>query len=305
MTRTLAAPQEHALAGLNPAQRAAVEHGDGPLLVLAGAGSGKTRVLTTRIVRLIRERGVPAHRILAVTFTNKAAGEMKERIERQLGEVPAGIWAGTFHSVGARMLRANAALVGRTPQFTIYDEDDALALVKRVMERHKVSPREWTPRSILSAISGAKNALVPPAEYEQVARDPLGRNAAVVYRELEPALRALNAVTFDDLLVLPVQLLEQHRDRLEGYRAKFAHILVDEYQDTNRAQYRLVTLLGGARGNVVVVGDDDQSIYGWRGADVRNILEFERDFPGAAVVRLEENYRSAPPVLALANAVIS
>ena len=305
MTRTLAAPPGNALTSLNAAQRAAVEHGDGPLLILAGAGSGKTRVLTTRVARLIRERGVPPHRILAVTFTNKAAGEMKERIARQLGDVPVGLWAGTFHSIGARMLRANADRVGRTSQFTIYDEDDTLGLIKRVMERNQVSPREWTPRSILSAISSAKNALVTPAEYEAIARDPLGKNAAVVFRELEPTLRALNAVTFDDLLVLPVQLLEQDRDRLEAYRAKFLHILVDEYQDTNRAQYRLVTLLGGTHGNVVVVGDDDQSIYGWRGADVRNILEFERDFPKAVVVRLEENYRSAPPVLALANAVIS
>ena len=303
MIPTLAAPDY--LAGLNPAQRAAVEHGDGPLLVLAGAGSGKTRVLTSRIARLIRDRGVPPHRILAVTFTNKAAGEMRERIARQLGSEPKGMWAGTFHSIGARMLRIDAPLVSRTSQFTIYDDDDTIGLTKRVMERAKISVKEWTPRSILSKISGAKNALVTPAAYDAVARDPLGRAAAAVYKEFEPTLRALNAVTFDDLLTLPVQLLEQHRDRLDAYRARFSHVLVDEYQDTNRAQYRLVTLLAGSTGNVVVVGDDDQSIYGWRGADVRNILEFERDFPDAAVVRLEENYRSAPPVLALANAVIS
>ena len=303
MNLTAAAPDS--LAGLNPAQRTAVEHGDGPLLILAGAGSGKTRVLTSRIARLIRDRGVPPHRILAVTFTNKAAGEMRDRIARQLGDAPTGMWAGTFHSIGARMLRIDAPLASRTSQFTIYDDDDTIGLTKRVMERAKISPKEWNPRAILSKISSAKNALVSPSEYEQVARDPLGRAAAAVYHELEPTLRALNAVTFDDLLVLPVQLLEQHRDRLDAYRTRFSHILVDEYQDTNRAQYRLITLLGGSQGNVVVVGDDDQSIYGWRGADVRNILEFERDFPNAAVVRLEENYRSAPPVLALANAVIS
>ena len=294
-----------ALAGLNPAQRDAVLHETGPLLVLAGAGSGKTRVLTTRIARLIQVHDVPAHRILAVTFTNKAAGEMRERIARLLGEDPRGMWAGTFHAIGARMLRVDAAHVGRTSGFTIYDEDDALIVVKRIMERLKISVKEWTPRSVLSTISSAKNALVPVREYEAVALDPLGRVAAQVYRELEPTLRQLNAVTFDDLLALPVQLLEQRPERLAHYQQRFEHILVDEYQDTNRAQYRLITLLGSARGNVAVVGDDDQSIYGWRGADVRNILEFEKDFPNAVVVRLEDNYRSAPPVLALANAVIA
>ncbi len=303
VNHTLVAPD--ALASLNPAQRAAVEHGDGPLLILAGAGSGKTRVLTTRIARLIRERGVPAHRILAVTFTNKAAGEMRERIARQLGAEPAGIWAGTFHGIGARMLRAEAARVGRTSTFTIYDEDDTLGLLKRVMERVKVSPREWTPKSVLSTISSAKNALVGPAEFESLARDPLAKAAVPVYHALEPALRENNAVTFDDLLILPVQVLEQYPDRRAAYAGRFQHVLVDEYQDTNRAQYKFVTLIGAEHGNVAVVGDDDQSIYGWRGADIKNILDFERDFPGAVVVRLEENYRSAPPVLALANVVIA
>jgi DNA helicase-2/ATP-dependent DNA helicase PcrA len=303
VTRTLLAPD--AAAGLNPAQRAAVEHGDGPLLILAGAGSGKTRVLTARIARLIRERGVHPSRILAVTFTNKAAGEMRERIGRQLGGDPAGLWAGTFHGIGARLLRAEAERVGRTSSFTIYDEDDALGLLKRVMERVKVSPREWTPKSILSTISSAKNALVGPAEFEQLARDPLAKAAAPVYRALEGALRENNAVTFDDLLTLPVQVLTEHEDRRAAYAHRFQHVLVDEYQDTNRAQYRFVTLIGGGHGNVAVVGDDDQSIYGWRGADIRNILDFERDFPGAVVVRLEENYRSAPPVLELANVVIA
>ena len=301
--RTLDSPD--ALAGLNAAQRDAVLHESGPLLVLAGAGSGKTRVLTTRIARLIQHHGVPAHRILAVTFTNKAAGEMRERIARLLGAGPRGMWAGTFHAIGARMLRVDAAHVGRTSAFTIYDEDDALAVVKRIMERLKLSPKEWAPRSVLGAISSAKNALVSVHEYEAIALDPLGKVAAQVYRELETQLRQLNAVTFDDLLTLPVQLLEQQPARLADYGGRFEHILVDEYQDTNRAQYRLITLLGRARGNVAVVGDDDQSIYGWRGADVRNILEFEKDFPNAVVVRLEDNYRSAPPVLALANAVIS
>jgi DNA helicase II / ATP-dependent DNA helicase PcrA len=293
------------LAGLNPAQREAVVHHRGPLLVLAGAGSGKTRVLTTRIARLIQHHGVPPREILAVTFTNKAAGEMRERIARLLGAAPQGLWAGTFHAIGARFVRENAAALGRTPQFTIYDEDDALATVKRVMERLRLSPREHAPQAVLSQISDAKNALVTPLEYTALARDPLRKVAAAVYEQLEDALRAQNAVTFDDLLVLPVRLLEADPDRLARYRARFQWLLVDEYQDTNRAQYRLVALLAGAEGNVAVVGDDDQSIYGWRGADVRNILDFERDFPSAAVVRLEENYRSAPPILALANTVIA
>ncbi len=293
------------LSGLNPAQREAVVHHEGPLLVLAGAGSGKTRVLTTRIARLIRHHHVPPREILAVTFTNKAAGEMRERIERLLGEPASGMWAGTFHAIGARLVRENAGLLGRTPQFTIYDEDDALGVVKRLIERLRVGSDSVTPKLVLAQISDAKNALVSPAEYAGLARDPLRRAAAAVYEQLEPTLRAANAVTFDDLLLLPVQLLEQHPDRLEKYRARFRHILVDEYQDTNRAQYRLVVLLGGARGNVAVVGDDDQSIYGWRGADIRNILDFERDFPAATVVRLEENYRSAPPILDVANRVIA
>ncbi|MDX2184804.1 MAG: UvrD-helicase domain-containing protein [Gemmatimonadaceae bacterium] len=293
------------LSGLNPAQRAAVEHHTGPLLVLAGAGSGKTRVLTTRIARLIRHHGVSPREILSVTFTNKAAGEMRERIERLLGEPATGMWAGTFHAIGARLIRENAAAFGRTPQFTIYDEDDAQNTVKRLMEQLRISPREWSPQSLLSQISSAKNALVTPVEYAQHARDPLSKAASAVYDRLEDALQKQNAVTFDDLLVLPVRLFEASPDTLARYRARFRWLLVDEYQDTNRAQYRLVSQLGGAHGNVAVVGDDDQSIYGWRGADIKNILDFERDFPAAVVVRLEENYRSAPPILDLANAVIA
>ncbi len=290
---------------LNDAQREAVEHGDGPLLVLAGAGSGKTRVLTARIARLIGDGVVRADQILAVTFTNKAAGEMRERIARLLGSEPAGMWVGTFHAIGARMLRANAALVGRTSAFTIYDEDDTLSVIKRLMDRHRVSPKVWTPRAISSAISDARNALVSPAEYASLAQTPLAKAVAPVYNDLAAAFRAANAVSFDDLLGLPVELLTAHEDVRERYEKRFKVILVDEYQDTNRAQYEFVRLLGARHSNVVVVGDDDQSIYGWRGADVRNILDFERDYPSAKVVRLEENYRSTPQVLALANAVIS
>jgi ATP-dependent DNA helicase UvrD/PcrA len=293
------------IAGLNPAQREAVLHVDGPLLVLAGAGSGKTRVLTTRIARLIDVERIDPRRILAVTFTNKAAGEMRERIGRLLGEAPAGMWVGTFHAIGARMLRAAAHLVGRTAAFTIYDQDDSLSVIKRSMEQQGVSPKQYTPRAVQSAISDAKNALVTPAEYERLAMDPLARVVASVYRVLGDALQRANAVDFDDLLVLPVRMLQQHPDRLAAYRERFRYVLVDEYQDTNRAQYELVRLLGGEHGNVCVVGDDDQSIYGWRGADIRNILDFNKDFPNTSVVRLEDNYRSTPPILDLANVVIS
>jgi DNA helicase II / ATP-dependent DNA helicase PcrA len=293
------------LEGLNPAQREAVLHIDGPLLVLAGAGSGKTRVLTTRIARLIDQHGVDPSRILSVTFTNKAAGEMKDRIARLLGRAPSGMWVGTFHAIGARMLRAAPHLVGRTTAFTIYDQDDTQTVVKRVMERNKLNVKQFTPRGVHAAISDAKNALVTPDEYANLAMDPFSRAVAVVYRELGEALRVANAVDFDDLLVLPVRLLAENPGELEKYRRKFRYLLVDEYQDTNRAQYQFVKLLAGGHGNLCVVGDDDQSIYGWRGADIRNILDFNKDFPDAHVVRLEENYRSTPEVLDLANVVIS
>ena len=296
---------EDALARLNPAQREAVLHFEGPILVLAGAGSGKTRVLTTRIARLIEHHGVDPSHILAVTFTNKAAGEMRERIAKLIGEMPTGMWVGTFHAIGARMLRREAQLVGRTASFTIYDEDDSLAAVRRIMERLRISTKTWSPKALRSAISGAKNALVSPEEYARLAMDPLSKAASLVYDQWERTLRDANAVDFDDLLVLPVRVLQQNPDRVNAYRERFRFLLVDEYQDTNRAQYEFVKLLAGGDGNVLVVGDDDQSIYGWRGADIRNILDFERDFPSATVVRLEDNYRSTPQVLDLANAVIS
>jgi DNA helicase-2/ATP-dependent DNA helicase PcrA len=293
------------LARLNPAQREAASHFEGPILVLAGAGSGKTRVLTTRIARLIEEHGVDPRHILAVTFTNKAAGEMRERVARLLGEEPAGMWAGTFHAIGARIVRHEARYAGRSASFTIYDEEDSIAAIKRAMERLNISTKQYSPKAIRAAISDAKNALVSVKEYTSLAMDPLSRAAAQVYAELERVLREGNAADFDDLLVLPVRIFQENPDRLAVYRERFKFILVDEYQDTNRAQYQLVKLLGGEHGNVLVVGDDDQSIYGWRGADIRNILDFEKDFPEAKVVRLEENYRSTPQVLDLANVVIS
>ncbi len=301
MTDSTASP----LAGLNRAQYDAVMHTHGPLLVLAGAGSGKTRVLTTRIARLIEAERVPPHRILAVTFTNKAAGEMRDRIGRLIGGTPQGMWVGTFHAIGARLLRRDAERLGRTSQFTIYDEDDALGVIKRLMEAQRISTKEWAPKGVLGQISDAKNALVTPVEYARLAKDPLSQVVAKIYPLYDETLRAQNAVGFDDLLTLPVQLLQEHPAILAAYRDRFSFILVDEYQDTNKAQYQLVSLLAGSAGNVMVVGDDDQSIYGWRGADIRNILDFEREFPSATVVRLEENYRSTPEILALANAAIS
>ncbi len=293
------------LEGLNPAQREAVLHFEGPLLVLAGAGSGKTRVLTTRVARMIAHHGVDPGHLLAVTFTNKAAGEMRERIERLLGEPPDGMWAGTFHAIGARLLRRYAPRVGRTPSFSIYDESDSLGMIKRLMERHRISPREWTPKAIRGTISDAKNALVSPQEYASLAQDALSRAASPVFQDLEGAMREANAVDFDDLLVLPVRLFREHADVLELHQERFQFLLVDEYQDTNRAQYQFVRQLAREHGNLCVVGDDDQSIYGWRGADIRNILDFEKDFPTARIVRLEENYRSTPGILDVANAVIS
>jgi DNA helicase-2/ATP-dependent DNA helicase PcrA len=289
---------------LNQAQSEAVAHDDGPMLVVAGAGSGKTRVLTARVARLVREREIRPDQILAVTFTNKAAGEMRERIAVLLNADPRGLWIGTFHAIGARLVRRYADRVGRTPGFTIYDSDDSESLVKRVMDDVRVSPKQWAPRAIASAISGAKNALVSAAEYKRVARDAFTQAVAAVYEPFDLAVARANAATFDDLLTLPVALLREHADVAAALSRRFRYVLVDEYQDTNHAQYQLIKHLGG-HGNVFVVGDDDQSIYGWRGADIRNILEFDRDFPDARVVRLEENYRSRPGILTLANEVIA
>jgi DNA helicase-2/ATP-dependent DNA helicase PcrA len=290
---------------LNPEQKAAVEHGEGPLLVLAGAGSGKTRVLTARVARLVSMLGVPPRRVLAVTFTNKAAGVMRDRIAEQLGEDPRGLWVGTFHSICARLLRREGDRLPRGSRFTIYDEDDARRALKRAMDEVDLDPARWAPNALRSRISDAKNALVGPDEYTEQAFDLMSRAVARVYPAYEKILVRSNAYDFDDLLVHTVRLLEDHADVGERYAERFVHVLVDEYQDTNHAQYRIVRRLAQGHGNVCVVGDDDQSIYGWRGADVRNILDFERDFGGATVVRLEENYRSTPSILEVANAVIS
>ncbi len=296
------------LDALNPEQRQATEHFEGPILVLAGAGSGKTRVLTARITHLIRDHGVPPDRILAVTFTNKAAGEMKERIARNLGAAPGGMWVGTFHSIGARLLRRHADRLGWDRTFSIFDAEQSLRLVKSVQEQVGLDPKRWSPKAIRGEMSNTKNQLVTA---EAFARDCEGsfdlfvRNVAKVFPVYQKALKDQNAFDFDDLLMKPVELLESNPALLERYRDRFSFVLVDEYQDTNRAQFRLVELLASEHGNLMVVGDDDQSIYGWRGADIRNILEFEQSFPGARVVRLEQNYRSSRTILDAANAVIA
>ncbi len=288
---------------LNPEQAEAVEHGEGPLLVLAGAGSGKTRVLTARVARLIDE-GLDPGRILAVTFTNKAAGEMRDRIEGLIGRDTRGLWIGTFHSLAARLLRREGASAGRDRSFTIYDEDDSIRALKAAMEDAGLDPKRWSPRAIRARISSAKNALVGPSDYSVTAYDLLSRAVADVYPGYQRLLVRRNAYDFDDLLVESVRLLEGP-EAGPKYGDRFLHVLVDEYQDTNHAQYRMVRALARTHGNLCVVGDDDQSIYGWRGADLRNILDFERDFPGAHTVRLERNYRSTGFILDVANAVIA
>jgi DNA helicase-2/ATP-dependent DNA helicase PcrA len=290
---------------LNAAQREAVEHLEGSLLVVAGAGSGKTRVLTARIAHLIATHGVAPNRIFAVTFTNKAAQEMKRRVGRLLGRDPSGLWIGTFHALSARLLRREAPLLGFTRQFTIYDEDDRVSLIRRLMKERGIDTKSFSPRAVQSIISGAKNRMLQPAALEESAGfDRLVAVSAQVYQALGPALKAANAMDFDDLLLHPLAVFREHPDRLAMYQDRFQFILVDEFQDTNGAQYDLVRLLG-QHGNVCAVGDDDQSIYGWRGAQVQNMIDFQSDFPRTKVVRLEENYRSTQLVLDAANHVIA
>jgi DNA helicase-2/ATP-dependent DNA helicase PcrA len=290
---------------LNPAQVRAVEHGNGALLVLAGAGSGKTRVLTARIAHLIQTRGVRPDRIFAVTFTNKAAGEMRERVAALLGSDPRGLWIGTFHSLSARLLRREAPLLGFGPNFTIYDEDDSQALLKQMLARRELSPKAYPPRALHNLISGAKNRMIDPDEFAHTADSPLARVAADCYRDLGDALQRANALDFDDLLLFPLRLFREHPERLAWWQRRFDHVLVDEFQDTNAAQYRLVRSLAQAHGNLCVVGDDDQAIYGWRGADVRHMLAFQNDFAGATLIKLEQNYRSTQVILDAANGVIA
>ncbi len=286
---------------LNPRQRDAVKALDGPTMILAGAGSGKTRVLTYRVAHLL-ESGIRPESILALTFTNKAASEMKERIVSLVGERSRQVWMGTFHSLFARILRIEAERIGYRRNYTIYDTDDSLSSVKHVMAGLNISAQQYTPQNIRARISMAKNQLVDPNSLNGA--DPASRVTAAVFEGYEQRLRSANAMDFDDLLVRPLELFTKHRDVLERYQRKFAYILVDEYQDTNRVQYRLIQELARSHGNICVVGDDAQSIYAFRGADIRNILDFERDYPGCKVFRLEQNYRSTKTILAAADSLI-
>jgi DNA helicase II / ATP-dependent DNA helicase PcrA len=295
---------ERLLAGLNPPQQEAVRHGEGPLLVLAGAGSGKTRVLTHRIAYLLATGQARPGEILAITFTNKAATEMRERVESLVGRATRAMWVTTFHSACARMLRADAERLGYSRSFTIYDESDSLRMLKRCMEELHIDPKRYPPRAIRSQISGAKNQLIDVDAYSQAQGSVFEETAAGVYHLYEKRMLAANAMDFDDLLVRTVNGLELFEEVRERWRRTFRHVLVDEYQDTNHAQYRLLQLLTSEHGNLMVVGDEDQSIYGFRHADIRNILDFERDFPEAEVVKLEQNYRSTQTILSAANAVV-
>ena len=294
------------LAELNPPQRDAVTAGDGPLLVLAGAGSGKTRVIAHRIAWLLGVRGVHPKNVLAVTFTNKAAGEMARRVEELVA--PVGIRApliATFHSACVRILRQHIRHIGYPPHFTIYDEDDRLQLVKECMRELDMTDRTWTPASLVQRISAAKNQMVALEEVERAARGPREERIAALFRRYQERLVAAAATDFDDLLLLTVRLFTEAPAVLAWYHGLWTHVLVDEYQDTNRAQYRIIRQLTAEHRNVCVVGDADQSIYKWRGADIRNILDFETDYPGTRVIRLEQNYRSTKRILALASAVIA
>jgi DNA helicase II / ATP-dependent DNA helicase PcrA len=297
-------PHDELLADLNPAQREAVLHVDGPLLVVAGAGSGKTRVLTHRVAHLIRAHGVKPNEILAITFTNKAAAEMRERLERTLGRTARAIWILTFHAACGRILRREAERLGYRSSFTIYDQADQVRLVKACLEELGKDPKRFTPRGIHSQISNAKNQLISPEDYAARVASFWDQTVAEVYERYQQRLFSSNAVDFDDMLMLTVQVLERFPEALERWQRTFRHVLVDEYQDTNHAQYRLLQLLAAKHRNVFAVGDPDQSIYAFRGADIRNILDFERDFGGAGVVALEQNYRSTNAILEAANAVI-
>jgi DNA helicase-2/ATP-dependent DNA helicase PcrA len=293
------------LAGLNPVQREAATAPDGPLLVVAGAGSGKTRVLTHRVAYLIATRRVSPFGLLAITFTNKAAGEMKERVANLVGPVAHRMWVSTFHSACARILRREAARVGLRSSFSIYDQADAVRLAEYVRRDLNLDPKRFPPRQLHARISAFKNDLVTPDEVLESAVTPAERRYGEVYREYQRRLLEASAVDFDDLLLLAVRLFREHPDALARWRHRFAHVLVDEFQDTNLAQWELVRLLSAEHRNVMVVGDADQAVYAFRGADYRNLLRFEEEFPDATVIVLEQNYRSTQAILDAANAVIA
>ena len=290
---------------LNEEQRLAAETLNGPLLILAGAGSGKTRALTYRVANLI-DHGVEPRKILAITFTNKAAREMKERVASLVGDVSNDVWISTFHAMCAKILRRDIEKLGYIRAFTIYDDDDQMSVIKDILKTANIDEKALTPRELRSKIGDAKNKLLSPDEwFAQSPKDFHSQQIHDVYHQYELRLRSANALDFDDLLVRTLELLTDHPPVLDSYRKRFSHVLVDEYQDTNFAQYSMVKLLTQQSRNLCVVGDDDQSIYGWRGADIRNILDFEKDFPDATVIKLEQNYRSTANILDAANQVIA
>ena len=291
--------------GLNPMQMEAVEHTEGPLLILAGAGSGKTRVLTHRIASLIRDKGVNPWNIMAITFTNKAAGEMRERVDKIVGYGSERIWVSTFHSSCVRILRRHAERLGYANNFAIYDTDDQKSLIKDIMKRLQMDPKLYRDRAIMAAISSAKDEMIEPDQYRiDAGIDWKLQKYAAVYAEYQAELKKNNAMDFDDLLVQTVKLFQQFPEVLDYYQEQFRYIMVDEYQDTNTVQFRFVSLLAAKYRNLCVVGDDDQSIYKFRGANIENILSFEKAFPGARVIKLEQNYRSTQSILNAANEVI-
>lgn len=288
---------------LNPEQREAVEWPGGPLLIFAGAGSGKTRVITYRIARLIQS-GIHPSRVLAVTFTNKASREMKERVEQIVGEVAKNMWIGTFHSLCSRILRIDGQSIGLDRNFVIYDDSDQMSLVREIFKQKNIDDKSIQPRAVLAEISHAKEKMLTPEQYAEKATGFFERIASDIYKSYNALLRKANALDFDDILYFTVRLFEQRQDVREKYQERFQHVLVDEYQDVNFAQYQIVHLISGKHRNVVVVGDDDQSIYAWRGADVSLILRFSSDHPDAKIVKLERNYRSTKTILTAANEVI-
>jgi DNA helicase-2/ATP-dependent DNA helicase PcrA len=294
----------HLLASLNPSQREAVCCTKGPLLILAGAGSGKTRVLTHRVAYLVEQKGVKPYNILAVTFTNKAAGEMRDRLLKLSKGLGNGTWIGTFHSVCARILRMEGERLGFNRNFSILDREDQANFIKYVMNEINIPTKQYNPQAVRARISGAKNMFISPDEYKSTAVDAFEETVAFIYFHYQKLLKENNSMDFDDLLVNPIYLFEQFPRVLENYQKRFKYILVDEYQDTNRTQYLLLKMLAAKHRNLCVVGDDDQSIYRWRGADIRNILDFESDYPECKIIRLEQNYRSTKHILKAAHSVV-
>ena len=289
---------------LNPPQQQAVHHTEGALLILAGAGSGKTQVITTRIVHLLKDKRIPAENILAVTFTNKAAREMRERVSSMAGSMADGIVISTFHSLGVRILRRDIRALGFKPNFSIYSTSDQAGVLRQAMRERGIDPKQIDPNLLLWKISGLKNRLITPQEFKPESSDRVELTTAAVYLRYQELLKGFNAIDFDDIIMLSVKLLQSNATILGHWQERFRYIMVDEYQDTNASQYLLISLLAKKHRNICVVGDDDQSIYGWRGAEVQNILNFEHDYDGCKVIKLEQNYRSTSSILDAANSVI-